>query len=770
MTMVVTALADTAGPGPATPHGSFREQVRAALGEPEVREELELLARAGVREPDVRPLYRALARRDLLAVNWPEQYGGCGRSLADAAIVAEELVRAGVPDILHVNSVQIVGLFLLLAGTPEQKARHLPGLAAARTFASVLYTEPGTGSDLAALETVAVRVDGGFELSGTKAFSLKSDITDLGLCAARTGEPGDRYRGITLFLVDLHAEGVHREVVNGIADEQFHRIRLDGVRVAARDVIGPVGGGWPLLTKALSVERTGLDYSLKAERWYAASLAALRAAGSADEHLVEIGRLGGEVEAGRLLSWDVIAALTAGADAPDDVAAATAKYLTSEVAQQVAGWANRLTGGPADGDSAWSAVLEAAYREAPGLTLSAGTSEVMLQIIASANDRPAGAPDGDPLLSQLREAVRDRLGAAVRERDRDTLASVHGPAALQGADCPGWPFLVGLGAPGFEAPAEAGGFDLGLGASVMVCEELGRCGLGGPYRSVALASDILHRAVPAPRAGELPAALARGAVTVGAGVLDPGPAPTSRPTDTGWELSGSWSVDDAGAGLLLLAVRTDAGTAMALVPADRPGWSAVAAGDGTARLRLDGLAVGREEIVLGPSDTAWEGLVARARIRQAAYLLGVATGAHAGASAYTARRHQFGVPLHDHQAVAFALAGLKARLVATGLAVRRAASLADEGRTAARAAVDALALAAELALDATRTAVHFCGVRGLTAQLGVQRHYRLARVEAVRLGTPQRLWREAARLRLVDHDGLDLLTDLRFTARGPHTG
>lgn len=211
---------------------------------------------------------------------------------------------------------------------------------------------------------------------------------------------------------------------------------------------------------------------------------------------------------------------------------------------------------------------------------------------------------------------------------------------------------------------------------------------------------------------------------------------------------------------------TGAGDTVVPLPRNRPGLRFEMTADGTARLYLDGVAVRREEAVPVP-----DGLLARRRVRQAAYLLGVATGAHEEASAYTTRRRQFGVPLSDHQAVAFALAALKASLIAAGLVVRRAAALADQGRTAARAAVDALALTAELALETTRTAVHVCGVHGLTAELGVQRHYRLTRVEAVRLGPPQRLWREAARLRLEGAPAdLDLLTDLSFTARGPHTG
>src|SRR5689334_12240353 len=104
----------------------FRERMRAVFTSPEIQA---LVPKDLSGEPDTRPLYRELGRRGLLALNWPEEFGGGGRSLIDASIAVEELVRAGIPDTLHVNTIQIVGLFILMTGTQPQKARHLPGLA-----------------------------------------------------------------------------------------------------------------------------------------------------------------------------------------------------------------------------------------------------------------------------------------------------------------------------------------------------------------------------------------------------------------------------------------------------------------------------------------------------------------------------------------------------------------------------------------------------------------------------------------------------------------
>lgn len=365
-------------------HERFREQVREALRGPGIRAALAKAEATGQREPDLHPLYQELGGLGLLAVHWPAEYGGRGLSFTHTAIVAEEMVRGGIPDTLHVNTIQIVGQFVLMSGTPSQKQRYLPGLASGERFASVLYTEPWAGSDLGALRAVAERDSDGYRITGTKVFSLKTRFADLGLCAARTTQSDSKYQGISLFLVDLHASGVRVSTIGSIAAEQFHHVELDGVRVPAEALIGREGEGWVLLSESLAIERTGLDYYLKSERWLGAALDCLAGngpAGPGGGDLERVGRYGAAVEAGRLLCWDVLNSITAGQ--VDEAAAAIAKYHTSELAAEIARWAAglptpalRLTGGPAS-------ILAAAYLEAPGVTLAGGTSEIMLQLIAA---------------------------------------------------------------------------------------------------------------------------------------------------------------------------------------------------------------------------------------------------------------------------------------------------------------------------------------------------------------------------------------------------
>jgi alkylation response protein AidB-like acyl-CoA dehydrogenase len=366
----------------------FRADVRRSLRSAELRAAAADATGADGVEPDVRPLYRLLGELGLLAVHWPAEFGGADRPLTDAAIVAEELVRAGVPDTLHVNTIQIVGQFLVMAGSAAQQRRHLPALARGERFASVLYTEPDAGSDLGALRTVAEPDGDGYRITGTKVFSLKTRFVDLGLCAARTTPETGKYQGISLFLVDLSAPGVTVTVLPGVGDEHFHRVDLDSVAVSCDDLIGPRDQGWPLLNEALAIERTGLDYHIKAEHWLEAALEALierEPDSSHDAYLEQIGRWDGALAADHVLAWEVLTGLAA--DRVDQVAAAVAKYHSSELAQGIAAWAAPIPSPEQRANRTRAAMtLNSAYREAPGLTLSAGTSEVMLQIMAAAFD------------------------------------------------------------------------------------------------------------------------------------------------------------------------------------------------------------------------------------------------------------------------------------------------------------------------------------------------------------------------------------------------
>jgi alkylation response protein AidB-like acyl-CoA dehydrogenase len=371
----------------------FRGDLREFLAEPRVADLCRRLRRSEPGEDaDVRQLHRWLGERRWLAVSWPEEYGGLGRSAVEAAILHQELVRHGLPDLVYVVSICYVGGFLLLAGSQGLKRRYLPRLARAEISASTLYSEPGAGSDLSALTTRA-RLDGSvYRLYGRKVYSQTTELADYGLVAARTAEGRARHEGITLFLVPLRASGVTVRAVPNLSDDRFSDVELAGVEVSPDDIVGPLHGGWPLLNAALSIERTGLEAHLKMRSWLDAVLARAEETGQLDDPVIadRIMALDAQVEAGGLMAWLQIGRVAQGQF--DAIGSAMSKWYNTELARPIArlaldvdGLAGALTrrdpSAPAGGHA------EARYRECPGLTLSAGTSEIMLYAIASAHLR-----------------------------------------------------------------------------------------------------------------------------------------------------------------------------------------------------------------------------------------------------------------------------------------------------------------------------------------------------------------------------------------------
>jgi alkylation response protein AidB-like acyl-CoA dehydrogenase len=368
---------------------AFRRQVREFLAEDRVRKVVDAVHHLPPREePGLIDVYRWLGEKRWLAVNWPREYGGLGGSIVEKSILTEELIRAKVPDLVHIVSVDIVGLVLLLVGTEQQKRAYLPGLAAGEQSASVLYSEPGVGSDLAALRTRAEPDGDGWRLYGRKIYSLKSQFADFALCAARTTDSDVRFHGITLFLVPLRTPGVRIQPIWNMSDEQFGDVTLDGIRLTRDHVIGEVDGGWQVINEVLPVERTGLEFQAKARRLLDEVLERAAADGTLDDpayqqRLVE---LDAATTAAHLMAWQVISDLREGR--LDSVATAKSKVYATELFKQISEFA--LEAGGLDATlSAWDSAdttggrREAAHREGPGITLSAGTSEIMRYLIAS---------------------------------------------------------------------------------------------------------------------------------------------------------------------------------------------------------------------------------------------------------------------------------------------------------------------------------------------------------------------------------------------------
>jgi len=201
---------------------------------------------------------RALFDARWSAVSWPERFGGRDASLWEWLIFEEEYYRAGAPQRITQNGIFLLAPTIFEFGTPEQQERLLPRMAAAQDLWAQGWSEPGAGSDLAAVSSRAVRDDGrgGWLLSGQKTWTTRGAFCTHLFGLFRTDATAQRHHGLTYFLVPLDAPGV---TVRGFerldGDEGFAEVFLDEVFVPDRDVLGGVNEGWRVAMATTGSER-----------------------------------------------------------------------------------------------------------------------------------------------------------------------------------------------------------------------------------------------------------------------------------------------------------------------------------------------------------------------------------------------------------------------------------------------------------------------------------------------------------------------------------
>jgi alkylation response protein AidB-like acyl-CoA dehydrogenase len=199
----------------------------------------------------------ALAEAGLLAPHWPAPYGR-GAGPAEQLLIDQEMSAAGVP-----RPDLVIGWWaaptILEHGTPEQVERFVPATLRGEVFWCQLFSEPGAGSDLASLRTKAVRVDGGWELTGQKVWTSSAHKAQWGVCLARTDPDAPKHKGITYFLVDMSSPGILIRPLREITGAAlFNEVFLDGVFVPDEMVVGTVNDGWRLARTTLANERVAM--------------------------------------------------------------------------------------------------------------------------------------------------------------------------------------------------------------------------------------------------------------------------------------------------------------------------------------------------------------------------------------------------------------------------------------------------------------------------------------------------------------------------------
>jgi 3-oxochol-4-en-24-oyl-CoA dehydrogenase len=213
------------------------------------------IAEIAARSEDKRQV--ALAEAGLLAPHWPAPYGR-GAGPAEQLLIDQEMSSAGVsrPDL-------VIGWWaaptILEHGTPEQVQRFVPATLRGEIFWCQLFSEPEAGSDLASLRTKAVRVEGGWELTGQKVWTSSAHKAQWGVCLARTDPDTPKHKGITYFLVDMSSPGILIRPLREITGTAlFNEVFLDGVFVPDEMVVGTVNDGWRLARTTLANERVAM--------------------------------------------------------------------------------------------------------------------------------------------------------------------------------------------------------------------------------------------------------------------------------------------------------------------------------------------------------------------------------------------------------------------------------------------------------------------------------------------------------------------------------
>jgi alkylation response protein AidB-like acyl-CoA dehydrogenase len=197
-----------------------------------------------------------LAEGRWVGVGWPEAYGGRGAGAVEHFIVIEELARARAPELVGRIGINLVGPTLLGHGTDAQKQRWLTEILPARQIWCQLFSEPGAGSDLAAVATKAQRTEGGWILDGQKVWTSYAQFADWGLCLARTNPDVAKQQGISAFAIDMRAPGVEVRPLRQITDEaEFNEVFFSEVFVPDEQLIGPEHEGWRVANSTLTHER-----------------------------------------------------------------------------------------------------------------------------------------------------------------------------------------------------------------------------------------------------------------------------------------------------------------------------------------------------------------------------------------------------------------------------------------------------------------------------------------------------------------------------------
>ena len=197
-------------------------------------------------------------------VSWPTEYGGRGATLVEQAIYNEEVVRAQAPSAANVLGLAMGGPTVIAHGSDEQKRRYLEPILSAEEIWCQGFSEPGAGSDLAAVKTRAVRDGDDWLVTGQKVWTTLAHHAKWCMLVARTDPDAPKHQGLSYFLMDMEQDAVQVRPLRQITGEsEFNELFMEDARIPHENIVGGEGNGWAVAITTLMHERATLAFGLQ---------------------------------------------------------------------------------------------------------------------------------------------------------------------------------------------------------------------------------------------------------------------------------------------------------------------------------------------------------------------------------------------------------------------------------------------------------------------------------------------------------------------------
>ena len=369
---------------------ALRQELRAYYAElltPEVEAEL---GRGGGVGPTMRRIVRRMGEDGWLGIGWPTEYGGQGRSAIEQFVFFDESMRAGAP--VPMLTINTVGPTIMNFGTDEQKAFFLPKILKGEIHFCIGYTEPGAGTDLAALKTRAVRDGDEYVINGQKIFTSLAGDADYVWLATRTDPEAKKHKGISMFIVPMDTPGISVMPMRLLGEHNINQTFYEDVRVPAANLVGGENNGWGLITNQLNHERVTLcspgivERTLAEVRKWAQETKLADGRRVVDQEWVQLNlaRVHAKLEFLKLINWKVAWSATQGrldvADASTTKVFGTEFYLEAfRLMFEIVGQVGYLKEGSPE--AVLKSRLERLYRGLLILTFGGGTNEIQRDLI-----------------------------------------------------------------------------------------------------------------------------------------------------------------------------------------------------------------------------------------------------------------------------------------------------------------------------------------------------------------------------------------------------